>query len=365
MKARLGVVLFGIGVFAVVIAAGLAFYVAPSVARLPYDLKLCTATVKQDCLQPSVAEAQNAHFLYTKGGDAPEVGIKTGTLRSTTEISPLPDTTDKELTGDLAGEAVVWRGLGTVVWTERNEMVSQYEALIALDRDTAAGVDWKGQRLNDVAAPEVPDPVSYTGQLYKFPFGTERKNYEYFDRDLRKALPIQYKDTEKIDGLEVYRFEQVIPETTVNISQDRIASLIGTFAKTATSGEVKYSNTRTIWVEPVTGNFIKVSEQQRKTFVPDKGAPTELLNGDFVYTPDTVSHNVASAGETKRQIQLISLWVPIGLAVLGAILLIVGPWMVTTGRKAARGRHEELTGESDVPEGEAAEGEDEDGRVTA
>ncbi|GGQ84819.1 DUF3068 domain-containing protein [Couchioplanes azureus] len=358
MKARLGVVLFGTGVFAVVIAAGLAFFVAPSVARLPYDLKLCTATVKQDCLRPSVAQAQNAQFLYTKGGDAPEVGIKTGTLQSTTEISPLPDTTDRELTGDLAGEAVVWRGLGTVVWTERNETISQYEALIALDRDSASAVGWDGQRLNDVAAPAVPDPVSYTGQLYKFPFGTERKNYEYFDRDLRKALPIEFKETQTIDGLEVYRFEQVVPETALTFSQERIKSLIGAFAKTATSGEVRYSNVRTIWVEPVTGNFIKVSEQQRKTFVPNVGAPTQLLHGDFVYTPDTVSHNVASAGESKRQIQLISLWLPIGLAVLGAILLVVGPWMRATGRKAARGRHEEITGENEVSA-------DEDGKVTA
>ncbi|OJF12954.1 DUF3068 domain-containing protein [Couchioplanes caeruleus] len=358
MKTRLGVILFGIGVFAVVIAAGLAFFVAPSVARLPYDLKLCTETVKEDCLRPSVAEAQNAQFLYTKGGDAPVVGIKAGTLQSTTEISPLPDTTDKELTGDLKGEAVVWRGLGTVVWTEKNETISQYEALIAVDRDTASAVEWNGQKLNDVAAPAVPAPVSYTGQLYKFPFGTERKNYEYFDRDLRKALPIEFKDTEKIDGLEVYRFEQVIPETALNFSQERIASLIGAFAKTATSGEVRYSNTRTIWVEPVTGNFIKVSERQRKTFVPNVGAPTQLLNGDFVYTPGTVSHNVASAGDSKSQIQLISLWLPIGVAVLGAILLIAGPWMVATGRKAARGRHEEITDENDVSE-------DENGKVTA
>lgn len=85
----------------------------------------------------------------------------------------------------------------------------------------------------------------------------------------------------------------------------------------------------------MTGNFIKVSEQ-RKTFVP----------------------NVASAGDIKSQIQLISLWLPIGMAVLGAILLVLGSWMASTGRKAARGRHEEITDESDVSE-------DEDGKVTA
>jgi hypothetical protein len=349
VKARLGAVLFGIGVFAVVIAAGLAFYVAPTVARLPYDLKLCTKTVTEDCLRPSVAEATNAQFLYTKGAPTPEVAIKSGTLRSTTEISPLADTTNDAF-GE--GDTVVWRGLGTNVWVEQNEMVSQYEALIALDRDTAAAVNWNGQKLNDTATPAA---VTFEGQLYKFPFGTEAKTYQYFDRDLRKALPIEYKGTEEIQGLEVYKFEQVVPETDLGFDTARVASLIGAFAPTATSGVVNYSNTRTIWVEPTTGQFIKVSEQQRKTFVPNVGTPTQLLNGDFVYTEDTVTNNVASTGDTKSQILLISRYLPIGLAVLGAVLLVLGLWMVATGRRAAaaaKHRHEEIS-------------EDADGKVTA
>ncbi|MBB2941187.1 hypothetical protein FB565_000891 [Actinoplanes lutulentus] len=343
MKARLGAVLFGIGVFAVVIAAGLAFYVAPTVARLPYDLKLCTKTVTEDCLRPSVAEATNAQFLYTTGSPTPEVAIKSGTLRSTTEISPLADTTN-DVFGE--GDSVVWRGLGTTVWSERGEMISQYEALIALDRDTASAVEWNGQALNDT---ESPASVSFQGQLYKFPFGTEKKNYEYFDRDLRKALPIEYKGTEDIQGLEVYKFEQVIPETDLGFTSERVASLIGAFAPTATAGTVNYSNTRTIWVEPTTGQFIKVSEQQRKTFVPNVGTPVQLLNGDFVYTEDTVTNNVQSTSDTKSQVLLISRWLPLGVVVLGAILLVLGLWMVTTGRRqaAAKHRHEEITEDSD------------------
>ena len=77
MKARWGAVLFGIGVFVVVIAAGCAFYVAPSVARLPYDLRMCKTGESGDCLRPSVAEARNAKFLQTKGGDTPVVAIST------------------------------------------------------------------------------------------------------------------------------------------------------------------------------------------------------------------------------------------------------------------------------------------------
>jgi len=327
----------------VVIAAGCAFYVAPSVARLPYDLRMCKQGESGDCLRASVAEAQNAKFLQTKGGENPVVAIRTGTLRSTTEIDPQADLTASEMTGDLEGEAVVWNGYGTVTWVETGEMVSQYKAELAIDRDTAAAVDWDKQFLQD-AGPTAPSTVDFAGQLYKFPFGTQKKDYEYFDRDLRKAMPITFQGTETLKGLETYRFQQVIPETPLNLSAERLTGLLNTFGNGATTGQVTYSNTRTIWVEPVSGTFIKVQEQQKKTLVPATGAPTALLDGSFVYTDDTVTHNVDSAGDTKSQVLLISRYLPIGLAVLGAILLILGLILVTTGRRAAaRHRSEEIT----------------------
>ncbi|MDY7085649.1 MAG: DUF3068 domain-containing protein [Actinomycetota bacterium] len=343
MRARWGAVLFGIGVFAVVVAAGCAFYVAPSVARLPYDLALCKPDQSTGCLRPSVAEAKDAKFLQTKGGegvDTPVIAVQTGTLRSTTEIAPQADLTNEEIKDD---DTVIWNGYGTVTWVETNEMVSQYKAGIALDRDTAAAVDWSQQYLQD-AGEDAPSEVVFAGQLYKFPFGTEKKDYEYFDRDLRKAQPIQYQGTEKINGLETYRFQQVIPETPLNFSEERLSGLLSKFAPGADGGQVNYSNTRTIWVEPVSGTFIKVQEQQKKTLVPETGAPTDLLDGNFVYTDETVANNVESAGDTKDSVLLISRNLPIGLAVLGALLLIIGLVMVTTGRRAsARHRAEEIT----------------------
>jgi hypothetical protein len=350
VKARLGAVLFGIGVFVLVIAAGCAFYVAPAVARLPYDLAMCKEGQSEGCLRPSVARAENARFLQTKGGDAPVVAIQTGTLESVTEVQPRPDLTESELTGDLEGDTVVWNGYGTVTWLEQNYMVSQYKAELAIDRDTAAAAAWDKQYLQD-AGPEGDSKVTFVGQLYKFPFGTEKKTYQYFDRDLRKALPISFQGTETIKGLETYRFQQIIPETPLNFAADRLTGLLNNFAPGATSGQVSYSNTRTIWVEPVTGTFIKVQEQQKKTLTPNTGTPTALLDGNFSYTDQTISNNVSSAGDTKSQVQLISRNLPIGLAVLGALLLILGLILVTTGRRsAARHRAEEISGaESGVP----------------
>ena len=343
MKARLGAVLFGIGVFVVVLAAGCAFYVAPAVSRLPYDLAMCKEGEDEGCLRPSVARAENARFLQTKGGDTPVVAIQTGTLESVTEVQPRPDLTDSALSADQKADTVVWNGYGTVTWVEQDFMVSQYKAQLAIDRDTAAAVAWDKQFLQD-AGPQGDSTVAFTGQLYKFPFDTQKKTYQYFDRDLRKALPMSFQGTETIKGLETYRFQQVIPETPLNFSAERLTGLLNTFAPGATSGTVSYSNTRTIWVEPVTGTFIKVQEQQKKTLTPDVGTPTALLDGSFVYTDQTISNNVTSAGDTKSQVQLISSTLPIALAALGALLLIVGLFLIATGRRsAARHRAEEIS----------------------
>jgi hypothetical protein len=348
----LGAVLFGVGVFVVVLAAGCAFYVAPAVARLPYDLAVCKDGDDEGCLRPSVAEARNARFLQTKGGDNPVVAIQTGTLRSVTEVVPRPDLTDSELTGNLAGETVVWNGYGTVTWVEQNYMVSQYKAELAIDRETAAAQNWDKQFLQ-ADGPQGASAVSFAGQLYKFPFGTEQRDYRYFDRDLRRALPIQYQGTDEINGLETYRFQQVVPETRLNFAPERLSGLLNTFAPEATSGQVTYSNTRTVWVEPVSGTFIKVQEQQKKTLIPNSGAPTALLDGNFVYTDETIANNVEAAGDTKSRLTLISRTLPIALAVLGALLLIVGLVLVTTGRRTtARHRSEEIT--DDVESGVSA-----------
>lgn len=349
MKARLGAVLFGIGILLVVVAGGLAFYVAPAVTKLPYDLKLCKSAAEEGCLQPSVAEATNARFLQTKGGATPVVAIQTGTLQSTTEIDPRADLTASALTGDLKDSAVVWDAFGTVKWVETGDVISQYSAELALDRVTAAGQAWDKQFLQD-AGPDAPSAVSYTGQTYKFPFHTEQKTYQYFDRDLRKALPIQFQGTEEIKGTEAYRFQQVIPETELAFAPERLNGLLSRFAPEATGGKVTYRNTRTIWVEPVSGTFLKVQEQQGKTLVPDVGEPTVLLDGNFTYTDKTITNSVESAGETRSQLLLIGRYVPIALAVLGALALIAGLVLAYSHTHRRSSRHRSADG-TDTPTG--------------
>ncbi|WP_410814764.1 DUF3068 domain-containing protein [Micromonospora sp. 067-2] len=319
MKHRaIGAVLFGGGVLLLALAAGLVFVVKPAVTKLPYDLAAST----------SVAEAKGATFLHITNG---AIAIRQGDLKSTVLVTPDREETAK-LGGDLAGDTVVWTVGQTVDRTQTKELVNAYGATLALDRVSGAAVKWDGQYLDDTGTRE---KVSFAGQVYKFPFNTEKRSYGVFDRDLRKELPATYKGTEDVDGLEAYRFEQVITDQQLNLAADRVGLLLGALAPGATQGKVTYSNSRTLWVDPVTGAYVKVREVQSKTLVPDVGTPVSLLNADFTYNEATVKASVKRANESRSQLTLLGVYAPIGVAVLALLLIVAGLLVVRRGGAVA------------------------------
>ncbi|MEH0938190.1 DUF3068 domain-containing protein [Micromonospora psammae] len=322
MKHRaVGAVLFGIGVLLLALAAGLVFVVAPALTKLPYDLEPST----------SVAEASNAKFLQINNGS---IKVNDGDLRSTVLVTPSKKDTAK-LDGDLDGRAVVWQVGQTVDRTDNKELVSAYGAKLALDRVSGAAVEWKQAWLDDAGE---QDPVAFKGQMYKFPFNTEKRDYEIFDRDLRAVRPAKFAGTENIEGVEAYRFEQVITDETLNLAAERVGLLVGALAAPgATQGTVVYSNQRTVWVDPVTGSFLKVREVQKKVLTPNVGAPVTLLDADFAYNEATIKASVDRAKDSRGKLQLLSVYVPVGLAVLGLLLLAVGLLVARRGAPAVAG----------------------------
>ncbi|MEH1028073.1 DUF3068 domain-containing protein [Micromonospora profundi] len=321
MKLRLGAALFGLGVLLLVFAAGLPFYVAPAVTKLPYDLEPTT----------SVAEAKDARFLkITATGSSVSIDVPQATLRSSVEVIPQPEDTKDRVPKELKGDAVIWNVFQTVERVDTEDVISQYSTELALYRISGAAAPWKEQWLNETGAKDTPvGNVSYSGQIYKFPFGTKKRDYQVFDRDLKRAVPAKFTGTETIKGVETYRFEQRIENEVLATPEDSIRTLIGKFAPGATSGQIVYSNTRTLWVDPVTGSYVNVREQQHKELRPNTGTPTVLLDADFNYTDDTVSRSVETVKGNRFKIGMISLWGPIIAGVLGLIALIAGVWLVT------------------------------------
>ncbi|HZN77601.1 MAG TPA: DUF3068 domain-containing protein [Micromonosporaceae bacterium] len=342
MRRFVGAVLIGFGVLFLVVAVGLPLYVAPAVTKLPYDLEVCPDNQTEGgdppgCLRPSVAEASGATFL--------EIGtlkVQTGTLRSTTWVRPQPKATaDWQRSGKLDDDAFIWDVYSDAKWADGGgAVVSAYSTSIAIDRVSGAAVDWDGQWLDDsnLGKTVAMGNVKYEGQVYKFPFGTEKKDYLIYDRDIRKAVPATFVDVATVDGVEAYHFRQEIKNLPVqNVTPATLTALLGVFAKTATSGKILYSNTREVWVDPVTGAYLDVREQPRKELVPDDGTdgPTVLLNADFRYTPETVANSVSSAKSNQSQLKLVTLYGPIGFGVLALIFLGLGVLLAVRGPSAA------------------------------
>jgi hypothetical protein len=339
MRRIVGAVLVAFGALFLVVAVGLPLYVAPAVTKLPNNLEACPAPPKAQpsgCLKPSVAEAVGARFLQIKfENNNLDVKVNTGDLRSTTEVLPQPKiTAEQQKAGKLDKDAVVWDVYSTAARIDNGEVVSASTTELALDRASGAAVPWAGQWIKD--SDTVDTTIRYSGVTYKFPFGTEKKSYPYFDSDTRTSPDAKFQATETIEGINTYHFVQVIPETKLSVDDASKSVLISTFAPDATSGDVFYSNTREVWVDPVTGSFIKVREQPKKEFRPNVGASQILLQADFVYTKDTITRAAKSAKDNGFLLGLVHLWLPIITGVL-AIVCLVGGFLLLRGRREAAG----------------------------
>ncbi|MFC3503308.1 DUF3068 domain-containing protein [Micromonospora krabiensis] len=316
MKRIVGATLVGLGVLLVVAAAGLPLYVAPAVSQLPYDLERST----------SVAESASAEFLQIKSGVP---SVERGGLRSVVEVIPQAKATEEKMTGDLEGKAVVWDVYQTVKRADDGMAISQYSTELAVERRSGAAAKWDGAWLKD----GTEQPANYAGQVYKFPFGTEKKDYPVYDRDLRRAVPAQFKEVTKVRGVEVYRFEQTISEEQLPLAEANLKLLLSRFAPEATTGRLMYSNTRSFWVEPVTGSYVDLRDQPRKVLVPDVGPQTVVLGADFRYDEKTQIDSAKRAADNAAAIKLVRLWGPLGLGLLGLVAIVGGTLLSLRGSR--------------------------------
>ncbi|BAL87150.1 hypothetical protein AMIS_19300 [Actinoplanes missouriensis 431] len=312
-----GVTLFGLGVLCLLLAGGLAWIIVPSQKKVPLDL-----------IPPDVVVADDsATFAQAKDG---QVTVEQAGLRSRTGITP-DFRAAADLTGDLADETLIWNVFHATDRADTGEAINRAESRVALDRRSGAAVDWEGQcHSENPGVACLAGNVDFEGQLYLFPFGTEKKTYQYWDSALHRALPMEYTAEENFNGLPTYRFEQQIPQQAVDMDPTSLAGLMAFLAPGATTGTVNYRAARTLWVEPKTGAIVGYREQQHRELVPDSGAPIVIFDADLQYDQDTLAalHDQAAGGRT--QLMLLGFWVPIILVLIG-LALMIGGFLLTRG----------------------------------
>jgi hypothetical protein len=328
MRRFLGAVLAGIGALLLVLAIGLPTFLAPAVSQLPATLQICKAGSRTDpvgCVPPYDAKATGATYLQFDGAGA---HINTGDLVDTVEIVPQTDKTAAAIAnGTLDPDAMIW-DYYTTTKDSAGAKVAQTSAEIALNRKTGTAVPWSGQFLAD----DSQSTVHFSGNEFQFPFNAQAKDFPIFDDNTHTTSLAKYTSTDNIDGLDAYHFVVHVPSTQIGLPQPSMSALLQLFAPKATSGKLMYTDDKEIWFDPNTGALVKFRDHQTKTLVADDGTEKTLLDGDFKSVDSETAQFVAMAKKNDQMLQLAGVFAPLGLGLVGLIILITGLLLLRTPR---------------------------------
>lgn len=290
MRRWLGPLLLGLGVFLLVTAGMLRFFVADKLIVTPIDQYAQTVAVGPGTYFDSGALRQQSADLVARR-----------TLRA-----DVPASNDDTAVWDVS--VALQTGDGTFVRASVDR--------VAVDRKTAEAVNCCGEAVDS-------DPTRHSGVSYKFPFGVEKRDYQVWDVNSRQSFPAKFVSEEEVQGLTTYKFQQLIPSQELR-RQQVPAALVGETGTTF-DAPVYYSNSRTLWVEPRTGVIVKGSEQNNTTLRNSQGQDkVTVVQFDLTFDEATQRSQADLAEDGISSIRLVTLWGPLLALVLGLILLAAG-----------------------------------------
>jgi Porin PorA len=325
----LSFILLGLGVFAVALGLLLRFYAYPQLAKLPLDQE-STAVAEGDGITALVVRTVD-------GAPSPEIEQNLS-LTSTTYVTGDLTAPEVEEGGDVAVYVEAIRTVDDATDTVVNASVRS----LCVDRFTTEAVaPCEGQYIeveqgNKITADR--DSVQQPGISFKFPFGTEQRDYEYYDLSARDAVNARYDGVEDIQGLEVYKFVVEIPPTRIG-EREVPGSLIGQEDEPSVTADLYYQARRTLWVEPVTGIIIQGEQDGKQELLApgeDPGEGTTVFQGTLALNEPTVNDNVTKAEDNMSKLSLLTTW-PIVMWIGGGVLIVAGALLLMTGN-STRGR---------------------------
>jgi len=335
LRRVVGIVLLTFGVFALTFGVLLRTVVYDRLAVAPLDPDVET-----------VAQGTNMTVFYpASAADKSIPPVRTdATVTATRVVGGKLDAKEVVRDGKLGeeteilGDVALWR-VGLVVEDERLNLVNAVEQWVCVDRRTAEGVRPCSQQKVDDGSGQPATDVDMSGLNYKFPFGTEQKDYKFFDITLRRATPISYNGSETINGLETYRFVQTIEPVQVD-TREVPGALVGLPDEPSVIATRWYQNVRTLWVEPLSGTIVKGQEQVRQQLRGPGGEEGQvLLAGTLTFTDQTVERQVDSASEAAGRLRLLTSTGPWTAWILGAILVAAGLFLLLGSGRSIGTRH--------------------------
>jgi hypothetical protein len=194
---------------------------------------------------------------------------------------------------------------------------------------------WVTDRRTNLPVHCCGESPEFSGEVYlKFPFGVEKRTYQWFDSTLGATVPLRFAGVKKIQGHEGYAFtgtvkaartgERQVPGRLVGVDEPQVLA------------EEWYVNHRVELVaDPQTGRIIYASTGPRKTLRAPGGAEDKvvLLDSESIaFTTETQKKQVALASRDDRKLTLVGTTAPIGAGAAGLLLAVAGGFLVWRGR---------------------------------
>ncbi|MCP2622238.1 DUF3068 domain-containing protein [Mycolicibacterium smegmatis] len=223
---------------------------------------------------------------------------------------------------------------------------------VTMNRNTAEAVSSENNPGGAVQKPRAIEDekpptniaLPHEGLTYRFPFGTEKKTYPFFDPIAQKAFDANYDGEEDVNGLTTYRFVQNVGYDADGKLADPIkySSLYEDDADASVTARAEvwgvpgepdesitmdrfYAASRTFWVDPVSGTIVK-SEEHGYQYYAREALKPEVTYVDFKVTTneESVESQVAAASDERDRIALWTRILPITFTALGLVSLVGG-----------------------------------------
>ncbi|MFE0189563.1 DUF3068 domain-containing protein [Streptomyces sp. NPDC058989] len=309
----LSLAVLGLGVFLLVLAPLLAWYVEPRAKVTPIDIDATT--------------------VFTGTGSY----FDTAALRTRNQQKI---TITRHVLGDVAASErsgrAVW-DVSTTVDTPRTLPL----------KDPRKAFQWTTERWVTDRHSNAPvhccaeAPTRFDGDAYlKFPFDVQKKSYRWWDNTLGAAVPLRYAGTRHVQGHEGYRFTGTVPPTRTG-SRQVPGRLVGRGGQGQIQAEEWYANSGIeLVVEQRTGRIMHAAISPLKTLrAPGsrRDAVTLLRGRQLQFTPATQRAQVRLAKADSDRLALVGRTLPVGAAVAGGVLAVAGAGWVARGRRSGPG----------------------------
>jgi hypothetical protein len=310
--ALLGALFIGIGLLAKP-------YIFNSLAIVPLDQN-----------STSVSQGQDMDVLYPHVVDGTPVIDKLSGVKvvSTREVRGIPGVVKQAGVEDTDA---FWQ---TTVQSQAEvdgELVdlSYSDTGVSVDRISGEATNCCGDytSIGDLTDPTAQKPMTHSGQVFKFPFGVQKTTYQWWDADLELAVPIEFQGEESIEGTAVYVFRQTIDPTPLATIEAPKSLFEEGGEGNVTATEV-YSNTRTLYVEPVTGVVIEGREQINSVYEAEGYEPIAKTVGTIGFDDETVAKNAEDWGAKAGLLSFIENWLLLVGLVIGSILVAIGSFLL-------------------------------------